>query len=100
MAALTGAARIALADLPAAQDAPQFGTRCQIGSAIAISFPEVLRSIFGAQATTGLIGFTMAPRAHIRVLDLTVDLGIDIDGVTAEKMAKNRERPYKHGARV
>lgn len=36
----------------------------------------------------------------IRVLDLTVDLGIDIDAVMAEKMEKNRHRPYKHGAKV
>ena len=36
----------------------------------------------------------------IRVADLTVDLGIDLDAVVDAKVEKNRNRPYKHGAKV
>ncbi|MGD9895020.1 MAG: chondroitinase-B domain-containing protein, partial [Dehalococcoidia bacterium] len=66
---LAGASRVSLADATAAQDAPQFGTQCKVGAAIAISFSDVLAAIFGPTPTASLIGFTMAPQALIRVLD-------------------------------
>lgn len=36
----------------------------------------------------------------IRVADLTVDLGIDLDEVIDAKVEKNRNRPFKHGAKA
>lgn len=35
----------------------------------------------------------------IRTVDLGHDLGIDFDGIVERKMAKNRGRGYKHGAK-
>lgn len=36
----------------------------------------------------------------IRVGQLGVGLGIDLDAAVAEKQAKNRERPHTHGGRL
>lgn len=33
----------------------------------------------------------------IRVLDLAGELGLDMDKAVADKMAANKERPYRHG---
>lgn len=35
----------------------------------------------------------------IRTVDLSHDLGIDLDGIVARKMEKNRARAYRHGAK-
>lgn len=36
----------------------------------------------------------------IRVVDLGYDMGIDFDAITERKMAKNRERGFRHGNRA
>lgn len=36
----------------------------------------------------------------IRVVDMTADLGIDLDSVVAQKMTYNKTRPFKHGRKV
>lgn len=36
----------------------------------------------------------------IRVVDLGYDMGVDFDAITDRKMAKNRERGFRHGGRA